>query len=121
MNKTSEVVNWRLVKVDSNSSVNSFDMVRAIRSGVDVPGQTKVLYRSQIRGYSKAANYSWTVAYRQSLNSLDIIIEKEGAELWSHQWEKSFNEPRALGRTGLFAYSQPARFFDLSVQSLCII
>ena len=109
------------MKVVSETSVNSFDLARAIRSGVDVPEQTEILYRSEIKGWELDSIHSWTVTHRQSLNSLDLILEKNGELLWSHQWEKTFNEPKAPGKVGLFADSQNVKFFDLTIQNLCII
>ena len=44
------------------------------------------------------------------MNSLDLIVEKNGGLLWSYQWEKSFNKPKFPGKVGVFADSQNVKF-----------
>ena len=96
-------------------------MTSAILSGVDVPGQTKVIQRSSEKGWSKGGSYSWTLSYRPSLKSANITIEKDSEQLLSFDWDKTFDEPRSIGRVGVFANSQPSRFYDLSIKPLYLL
>lgn len=112
---------WRVVRVDSVTGTASINMTSAIISGVDVPGQTKVIQRSSEKGWAKGSSYSWTLTYKPSLKSATITIEKDSEQLLSFDWDKTFDEPRRIGRVGVYAYSQPSRFYDLSVKTLCLL
>ena len=96
-------------------------MVKAIMSGEDTPGQTKVLYRSAVKGWHEDSIYSMTIKHQPSINSLDVTVEKDGGELWSQQWDKTFDQKRILGKVGVFAESQYVRFYDSTIQPFCIV
>ena len=111
---------WRLVKVNSESAASSFNMTQAILGGVTVPGQTEVLYRPDIKGWQEDSVYSWTVRHQPSLSSLAISVDRDGELLWGHHWPHTFTQPRHLGQVGVFTHSQRARFYNLTVQPLCL-
>ena len=108
---------WRVVRVDSLTGTASINMTSAIISGVDVPGQTKVIQRSSEKGWAKGSSYSWTLTYKPSLKSATITIE----QLLSFDLDKTFDEPISSGRLGVFANSQPSRFYDLSIKPLYLL
>ena len=39
--------------------------------------------------------------------------------LWEINWDKDFSGSQQIGKLGVWTHSQSARFFDLSVKSLC--
>ena len=106
--------------MESKSAASSFNMTQAILGGVTVPGQTEVLYRPDIKGWREESVYSWTVRHQPSLSSLAISVDRDGDLLWGHQWPHTFTQPRSTGRVGVFADSQPTRFYNLTVQPLCL-
>ena len=63
---------WRLVKVDSLSAATTYAMLDAILAGEDVPGQTEVLHRPEVKGWHRDSEYSWTVRYCRYLDIVDI-------------------------------------------------
>jgi len=111
---------WRLVKVESETGTTTKDMMAAILSGEDVPGQTKVVYRPGVKGWYSGKVYSWRVTYRPTINHLEITVMDDGLELWSNTWE-SFEHELYTGKLGLFSDSQPTKFSDLSVTELCYL
>ena len=111
---------WRLVKVDSESAASSFNMTQAILGGVTVAGQTEVLYRPGVKGWQEDSVYSWTVRHQPSLSSLAISVARDGELLWGNEWVHTFTQPRSMGRVGVFADSQPTRFYNLTVQPFCL-
>ena len=72
------------------------------------------------RGWSDGHTYSWTVRHQPSLNSLSVSVMEDDQPLWSHQWDKNFAQPQHVGQVGVYTHSQPARFFNMTVQPLCI-
>ena len=52
---------WRVVKVASETATTTNDMMNAILSGEDTPGQTEVLYRSDIKGWHEDSIYSMSI------------------------------------------------------------
>ena len=109
------------MKVASDTGSKTDDMMLAILSGEDIPGQTEVLYRSDIKGWHEDSIYTMKINYQPSLNSLEIAAKKDGQDLWSKQWDKSFSEEKTIGKVGMFACSQHVRFFDSTIQEKCII
>ena len=107
--------------MSSETSVSSFNMSSAIISGMNVPGQTEILYTPEARGWSDGHTYSWTVRHQPSLNSLSVSVMEDDQPLWSHQWDKNFAQPQHIGQVGVYTHSQPARFFNMTVQPLCIV
>ena len=112
---------WRLVKVSSETSTSSSEMMRAIYSGVDVPGQTSILYRPEIKGWNKDHAYSWSLKYEPSKNSLLVSVYQDDTQLWNSIWDKTFDEEKVEGKVGVFTDSQPTRFYDMNVKSLCSV
>ena len=112
---------WRLVKVASDTATKSNEMMSAIISGVNTPGQTEVLYRSDIKGWNNDSVYTLSINYQPSINSLALSVIKDGSNLWSQSWDKTFIQPKTIGKIGVFTHSQEVRFFDSSIQELCII
>ena len=106
--------------MESESAASSFNMTQAILGGVTVPGQTEVLYRPDIKGWREESVYSWTVRHQPSISSLAISVDRDGDLLWGNQWVHTFTQPRSIGRVGVFADSQPTRFYNLTVQQLCL-
>ena len=96
-------------------------MMKAIISGEDTPGQTKVLYRSEIKGWNTDSIYTVRINFQPSINSLDLAVKKDGSDLWSQTWDKTFSQPKTIGKVGVFSHSQVARFFDSSIQEMCVI
>ena len=117
---SNEKDSWRLVKVASDTATTTYDMHQAITSGDDVPGQTEVLYRPDIKGWQEDSVYSWTVRHQPSLSSLAISVARDGELLWGNEWVHTFTQPRSTGRVGVFADSQPTRFYNLTVQPFCL-
>ena len=111
---------WRVVRVDSETAKTTFDLRSAIISGADVPGQTEVLHWPGVKGWREESVYSWTVRHQPSLSSLAISVDRDGDLLWGHQWPHTFTQPRHLGQVGVFTHSQRARFYNLTVQPLCL-
>ena len=107
--------------MSSESATSSFNMSSAIISGMNVPGQTEILYIPEAKGWSDGHIYFWTVRHQPSLNSLSVSFIEDDQPLWSHQWDKNFAQPQHIGQVGVYTYSQPARFFNLKVQPLCIV
>ena len=105
---------WRLVKVSSDTSITSFNMSLALLSGEDVAGQTEVLHRPGVRGWSPSG-YSWSLTIVPSTSSIDILVEEAGQEVWSlhSDWFAD-----TLGRVGVYTHSQPAHFSNLTVKQL---
>ena len=60
------------------------------------------------------------IRHRPSLNSLSITVDQDGEQLWTQEWDTTFTQPRARGRVGVFTHSQPASFYNLTVQPLCL-
>ena len=112
---------WRIVKVASETANQSNEMMKAIMSGEDTPGQTEVLYRSDIKGWHEDSIYFMSINYQPSINTLDIMVKKDGQDLWSTQWDKTFFQPKTIGKVGMFTHSQYVRFFDSTIQQKCII
>ena len=106
--------------MESESAASSFNMTQAILGGVTVPGQTEVLYRPGVKGWRENSTYSWTVRHQPSISSLAISVDRDGDLLWGNQWVHTFTQPRSMGRVGVFADSQPTRFYNLTVQPLCL-
>ena len=111
---------WRVVRVDSETAITTFDLRTAIISGADVPGQTEVQHRPGVKGWQEDSVYSWTVRHQPSLSSLAISVDRDGELLWGNEWVHTFTQPRSMGRVGVFADSQPTRFYNLTVQPLCL-
>ena len=111
---------WRLVKINSETATTTYDLYSAIMSGVTVAGQTEVLYRPGVKGWQEDSVYSWTVRHQPSLSSLAISVDRDGELLWGHHWPHTFTQPRHLGQVGVFTHSQRARFYNLTVQPLCL-
>ena len=112
---------WRVVKVASESAAETKDMMNAILSGEDTPGQTEVLYRSDIKGWHEDSIYSTSINYQPSINTLEIMVEKDGQDLWSKLWDKTFDQSKTIGKVGMFAMSQPVRFYDSTIQEKCVV
>merc|ERR1712110_201493 len=110
---------WRLVKVESETGLTSYNMTAAILSGVDVAGQTKVVYRPEVSGWNRDKVYSWRVRYQPTLKDLEISVMEDEVELWTKTWQNDFQEELYTGKLGLFQHSQPTRFFDLAFTELC--
>ena len=112
---------WRLVKVASETATQSNDMMMAIISGEDTPGQTEVLYRSNIKGWNTDKHYTMNIIYQPSINSLSLAVKKDGSDLWSQEWDKTFLQKKTIGKVGFFTHSQEVRFYDSTIQDKCII
>merc|ERR1712110_1284687 len=110
---------WRLVKVESETGPTSYNMTAAILSGVDVEGQTKVVYRPGVKGWNRDKVYSWRVRYQPTLKDLEISVMQDQVELWTKTWKNELQEELYTGKLGLFQHSQPTRFFDLAFTELC--
>ena len=108
---------WRLVKVSSDTSITSFNMSLALLSGEDVAGQTEVLHRPGPRGWPPSG-YSWSLRHAPSSGSLAITVEGAGQEVWAQRWDTTL--PSTQGRLGVYTHSQPARFYNLTVQQICV-
>ena len=111
---------WRVTKVASETAASTDAMMTAIFSGEDVPGQTQVLLRPSDQGWLAGNTYSWSLIYRPTDNFLNLEMFENTEMLWSHQWKSDFPSTYNLGKIGVFAQSQPARFFNLNVTSLCL-
>ena len=61
------------MKVDSLSAATTYAMLDAILAGEDVPGQTEVLHRPEVKGWHRDSEYSWTVRYCRYLDIVDIV------------------------------------------------
>ena len=96
-------------------------MMMAIIFGEDTPGQTEVLYRSDVKGWHMDSIYTLSINYQPSINSLALSMMKDGTDLWSQTWDKTFTQPKIIGKIGVFAHSQEIRLFDSTVQQLCVI
>ena len=94
-------------------------MTAAILSGVDVEGQTKVVYRPGGKGWNRDKVCSWRVRYQPTLKYLEISVMEDQVELWSKTWQNDFPDELYTGKLGLFQHSQPTRFFNLSFTELC--
>ena len=112
---------WRLVKVESETAATTNDMMKAIQSGEDTPGQTEVLYRSDIQGWHKDSIYSMSINYQPSINTLEIMVKKDSQDLWSKLWDKTFLQSKTIGKVGMFAHSQFVRFYDSTIKEECVI
>ena len=112
---------WRLVKVASETATQSNDMMMAIISGEDSLGQTEVLYRSNIKGWNTDKHYTMNIIYQPSINSLSLAVKKDGSDLWSQEWDKTFLQKKTIGKVGFFTHSQEVRFYDSTIQDKCII
>ena len=108
------------MKVESDTATTTFDMRDAILQGVDIMGHTEVLHRPNVKGWVEESEYSWTVRHQPSLNTLAISVDKDGELLWSHEWDRIFTQPKHLGKVGVFTDSQATRFYNLTVQPLCL-
>ena len=110
---------WRLVKVESETGKTSYNMTAAILSGVDVEGQTKVVFRPGVKGWNKDKVYSWRVKYQPTLKYLMITVMEDEVELWTNTWQNDFQHELYTGKLGLFRDSQATRFFNLTLTELC--
>ena len=110
---------WRLVKVESETGKTSVNMTAAILSGLDVDGQTKVVYRPGVKGWNKDKVYSWRVRYQPTLKYLMITVMEDEVQLWTKTWQNDFPHELYTGKLGLFQDSQPTRFFNLTLTELC--
>ena len=110
---------WRLVKVESETGKTSFNMTQAILSGVDVEGQTQVVFRPGVKGWYQDKVYSWRVRYQPTLKYLMITVMEDQVELWTKTWQNDFPHELYTGKLGLFQDSQPTRFFNLTLTELC--
>ena len=90
------------MKVSSNTSMTSFNMSLALLSGEDVAGQTEVLHRPGVRGWSPSG-YSWSLRHAPSSGSLAITVEGAGQEVWAQRWDTSL--PSTQGRLGVYTHS----------------
>ena len=107
------------MKVESETGKTSNNMTAAIRSGVDVEGQTKVMYKPGVKEWNKGKVYSWTVKYQPTLKYLMISVMEDQMELWTKEWKNDFQHELYTGKLGLFQDSQRTRFFNLAVTELC--
>merc|ERR1712157_599239 len=105
----------------SESATETQDMMNAILSGEDTPGQTEVLYRSDIKGWHEDSIYSMSINYQPSINTLEIMVKKDGQDLWSKLWDKTFVQSKTIGKVGMFACSQSVRFYDATIQEKCVV
>ena len=112
---------WRVVKVASETATKTFDMIEAILSGENTPGQTEVLYRSDIKGWHEDSIYSMSINYQPSINTLEIMVKKDGQDLWSKLWDKTFFQSKTIGKVGMFTCSQQTRFYDSTIKEECVI
>merc|ERR1719450_1624209 len=111
---------WKVSKVASETGNSSSDMISAILySAEDVEGQITVLYKSPDQGWQRDKENSWVVTHRPSTNSLSISVFVGSEPLWSQEWEHIVPGEEKTGKVGVFAYSQPSRFYNLGVKKLC--